>query len=74
MSLTALSDVLAQVRTKKKEFLAEVERIVPWERKNQTDSTVLLQGRGNKSYDLEQMLQIYMIQNLYNLADTADCG
>ena len=27
--------------------------------------------RGNKPYDLERMLRIYMIQNLYNLSDTA---
>ena len=30
MAMTALSDELAQVRTKKKEFLAQIERIVPW--------------------------------------------
>ena len=30
MTMTALSDELAQVRTKKKEFLAQIERIVPW--------------------------------------------
>ena len=30
MSMSALSDELAQVRTKKKEFLAQIERIVPW--------------------------------------------
>ena len=30
MSMSALSDELAQVRTKKKEFLDQIERIVPW--------------------------------------------
>ena len=30
MSLSALSDELAQVRTKKKEFLAQMDRIIPW--------------------------------------------
>lgn len=30
MSLSALSDELTQVRTKKREFLAEIDRIVPW--------------------------------------------
>jgi IS5 family transposase len=29
MSLSALNDELAQVRTKKKEFLEQIERIVP---------------------------------------------
>ena len=31
LSLSALSDELSQVRTKKREFLAEIDRIVPWE-------------------------------------------
>ena len=72
MSMSALSDELAQVRTKKKEFLAQIERIVPWK-----EWLVLIQPcyykgeRGNKPYDLERMLRIYMIQNLYNLSDTA---
>ena len=30
ISLSALSDELTQVRTKKKEFLAQIERIIPW--------------------------------------------
>ena len=30
MTMSALRDELAQVRTKKKEFLAQIERIVPW--------------------------------------------
>jgi len=30
MSLSGLSDELAQVWTKKKEFLTQMERIVPW--------------------------------------------
>ena len=32
LSLSALSDELSQVRTKKREFLGEIERIVPWEK------------------------------------------
>ena len=30
MSLSSLSDELAQVRTKKKEFLTRIEDIIPW--------------------------------------------
>ena len=30
MSLSTPSDELSQVRTKKREFLAEIDRIVPW--------------------------------------------
>ncbi len=60
------------VRTKKKEFLSQIERIVPW-----GEWIVLIQPhyykgeRGNKPYDLERMLRIYLLQNLYNLADEA---
>lgn len=32
MSLSGLRDELAQVRTKEKEFLEQIERIVPWGR------------------------------------------
>ena len=32
LSLSALSDELSQVRTKKREFLDEIEHIVPWEK------------------------------------------
>ena len=31
ISLSYLSDELAQVRTKKKEFLEQIEQIIPWE-------------------------------------------
>lgn len=30
MSLSAFSDELSQVRTKKKEFLTQIERLIPW--------------------------------------------
>ncbi len=30
ITLSAFSDELAQVRTKKKEFLAQIDRIIPW--------------------------------------------
>ena len=72
MSMSALSDELAQVRTKKKEFLAQIERIVPWK-----EWLVLIQPcyykgeRGNKPYPLETMLRLYLLQNLYDLSDEA---
>lgn len=70
MSLSGLSDELLEVRTKKKEFLEKIDRIVPFE-----DWIALIQPhyykgeRGNKPYDLERMLRIYLVQNLYNLSD-----
>lgn len=72
MSLSALSDELAQVRTKKKEFLTQMDRIIPWGEWIALIRPCYYKGeRGNKPYDLERMLRIYMIQNLYNLSDMA---
>ena len=72
MSMSALSDELAQVRTKKKEFLAQIERIVTWK-----EWLVLIQPcyykgeRGNKPYPLETRPRLYLLQNLYDLSDEA---
>ena len=72
ISLSALSDELAQVRTKKKEFLSRMERIVPWGEWLKLIEPYYYKGeRGNKPYELERMLRIYLLQNLYNLADEA---
>ena len=70
MSLSAFSDELAQVRTKKKEFLEQINRIIPWGEWIALIQPYYYKGeRGNKPYDLELMLRIYMLQNLYDLAD-----
>ena len=54
-----MSDELAQVRTKKKEFLEEINRIVPWgEWINLIQPCYYKGERGNKPYDLERMLRI----------------
>lgn len=72
MSLSGLSDELSQVRTKKKEFLSQIERIVPWGEWIELIRPHYYKGeRGNKPYDLERMLRIYLVQNLYNLSDMA---
>ena len=70
MTLSAFSDALANVRTKKKEFLSQIERIVPWGEWLTLIRPCYYKGeRGNKPYDLERMLRIYMLQNLYDLSD-----
>lgn len=72
VSLSGLSDELAQVRTKKKGFLSQIERIVPWGEWLTLIRPCYYKGeRGNKPYDLERMLRIYLLQNLYDLADEA---
>lgn len=72
ITLSALNDELSQVRTKKKEFLDQIERIIPWDKWLELILPCYYKGeRGNKPYDLERMLRIYLIQNLYNLSDMA---
>ncbi len=70
MSLSGLSDELAQVRTKKKEFLEQIEGMIPWGEWTAIIQPYYYKGeRGNKPYDLERMLRIYILQNLYDLSD-----
>lgn len=72
LTMGNLFDQLGQVKTKKKEFLAQMERIVPWEEWLKLIKPCYYKGeRGNKPYDLELMLRIYLIQNLYSLSDEA---
>ena len=72
MSLFGLSDELAQVRTKEKEFLETMDRIIPWDEWITLIRPCYYKGeRGNKPYDLERMLRIYLLQNLYSLSDMA---
>ena len=62
ISLSTLNDELTQVRTKKKEFLEQIERIVPWGEWINLIKPCYYKGeRGNKPYDLELMLRIYLI-------------
>ena len=62
MTMSALSDELAQVRTKKKEFLAQIERIVPWKEWLTLIQPCYYKGeRGNKPYPLETMLRLYLL-------------
>ena len=72
MTISAFSDELAQVRTKKKEFLAQIERIVPWKEWIAMIQPCYYKGeRGNKPYLLETMVRLYLLQNLYDLSDEA---
>ena len=70
MTLSAFTDELAQAATKKKEFLAQIDRIIPWSEWIGMIQPHYYKGeRGNKPYDLEAMLRIYLVQNLYDLSD-----
>ena len=75
ITMSTISDELATVRTHKKEFLSQIERIVPWGEWIGLIKPHYYKGeRGNKPYDLERMLRIYLIQNLYDLSDMATVG
>ena len=70
ITLSELSDELAQRKTKKKEFLNRIDRIVPWDEWIKIiEPHYYKGGRGNKPYDKELMLRLYLLQNLYNLSD-----
>lgn len=72
MSLSYLSDELSQVRTKKKEFLGQIEQIIPWGEWEAMIRPCYYKGeRGNKPYELDLMLHLHILQNLYNLSDEA---
>lgn len=72
MTLSLLTDELAQARSHKKEFLAIMNRVIPWSEWVAMVKPHYYKGeRGNKPYDLELMLRIHILQKLYNLADGA---
>lgn len=75
MSLSSLSDELMQAKTKKKEFLSQMERIIPWGEWIGIIQPHYYKGeRGNKPFDLELMLRIHLLQNLYDLSDMGAMG
>ena len=68
--MSLISDELGQASTKKKEFLGIMEKLIPWSQWVGIVQPHYYKGeRGNKPYDLELMLRIYVLQHLYNLAD-----
>ena len=70
--MSGLRDELSQVRTKKKKFLAQIEKIVPWEEWETIIKPCYYKGeRGNKPYCPGLMLRLYLLQNLYDLSDEA---
>ena len=72
LTMSLISDELGQASTKKKEFLGIMEKLIPWSEWVGIVQPHYYEGeRGNKPYDLELMLRIYVLQHLYNLADDA---
>ena len=62
MTMSFWTDELAEVRTHKKEFLEQMDRLVPWGEWVKKIQPRYYKGeRGNKPYDLELMLRIYVL-------------
>ena len=59
-------------RTRREEFLAEMEQIIPWlSLLKLIEPFYPLAGRGRHPYPLETMLRIHLLQNWYALSDPA---
>lgn len=72
MTLAEMNDELGVARTNKREFLDKLEAIIPWEEFIKIIQPSYYKGEvGNKPYPLELMLRIFILQNVYNLADMA---
>jgi len=72
MTFSSISDELAQAKTRKKEFLSVMNRVIPWGQWKALIEPHYYKGeRGNKPYDLELMIRINTLQHLYDLADEA---
>jgi len=70
MTLVEINDELGAARTNKKEFLEKLERFIPWATFMKLIEPCYYKGEhGNKPYPLELMLRIFLLQNVYNLAD-----
>ena len=70
MSMSFLHDELKEVSTNKRVLLERIERIMPWEELEQMIRPYYYEGKyGNKPYELELMLRIHLLQNLYDLSD-----
>lgn len=70
ISLSGLMDELSRARTKKKEFLEQIDRLIPWgEWVEEIRPRYYKRERGNKPYGIELMLRLYVLQNLYTLSD-----
>ena len=72
MTMSFWTDELAEVRTHKKEFLEQMDRLVPWGEWVKKIQPHYYKGeRGNKPYDLELMYLWMKILNRNSLCIVA---
>jgi IS5 family transposase len=57
-------------RTRREQFLAEMEQVVPWKSLlGLIEPYYPVAGRGRQPYPLETMLRVHLLQNWYSLSD-----
>ena len=65
ITLSTLTDELSQAKTRKKEFLAQMNRMIPWNQWEGIIKPYYYKGEhGNKPFELETMLRIHLLQEL----------
>ena len=70
LSILGLADEMAQAKTRKKEFLAQMDAIIPWDEWAEIIRPYYYKGEvGNKPFELNLMLRIHLLQNMYTLSD-----
>ncbi len=70
MTMSFFTDELAEAKTNKKEFLKVMDQLIPWREWVEKIKPHYYKGeRGNKPYELELMLRIYVLQMLYSISD-----
>lgn len=70
ITLSLISDEMAKAKTSKKEFLEKMDSLIPWDEFLGIIRPYYYEGvYGNKPFELELMMRIYILQNLYDLAD-----
>lgn len=68
--LAEMNDEFGAARTNKREFLEKMDKIIPWAKFVSLIQPCYYKGEhDNKPYPLELMLRIFILQNLYDLAD-----
>lgn len=71
--MSDLRDESAQVRGKKKEFPAQIDRIVPWGKWVSMIRPCHYKGeRGNKPYEIELMLRLKQHKSSFYAANSLD--
>jgi len=59
-------------RTRREEFLAEMDQVIPWlSLQKLIEPLYPVAGRGRHPYPLETMLRVHLLQNWYALSDPA---